>query len=128
MTFIRRNHMSECILGVDIAKKKFDVALLINGKLKHKVFTNDQEGFETLLAWLHKQNVDRTHVCLEASSTYGDGLATSMHDAGHTVSIVNPARIKGFAQRPRTIKLMLALLPGSVLPCTRNPGHRSHRR
>ena len=93
--------MSECILGVDIAKKKFDVALLVNGKLKHKVFTNDQEGFETLLAWLHKQNVDRTHVCLEASSTYGDGLATSMHDAGHTVSIVNPARIKGFAQSER---------------------------
>jgi transposase len=90
--------MSECILGVDIAKKKFDVALLINGKLKHKVFTNDQEGFETLLAWLHKQNVDRTHVCLEASSTYGDELAIYMHDAGHTVSIVNPARIKGFAQ------------------------------
>jgi transposase len=70
--------MSEYILGVDIAKKKFDVALLINGKLKHKVFTNDQEGFETLLAWLHKQNVDRTHVCLEASSTYGDGLATAV--------------------------------------------------
>ncbi len=94
----RRNHMSEVILGVDIAKRKFDVALLINGKLKHKVFTNNQEGFETLLAWLHKQNVDRTHVCLEASSTYGDELATYMHDAGHTVSIVNPARIKGFAQ------------------------------
>ena len=47
MIFIRRNHMSECILGVDIAKRKFDVALLINGKLKHKVFTNDEEGFET---------------------------------------------------------------------------------
>jgi transposase len=89
--------MSECILGVDIAKKKFDVALLINGKLKHKVFTNNQEGFEALLAWLHKQTVDHTHVCLEASSTYGDELATFMHDAGHRVSIVNPARIKGFA-------------------------------
>lgn len=37
-------------------------------------------------------------VSVEASSTYGDELATSMHDAGHTVSIVNPARIKGFAQ------------------------------
>ena len=97
MTTPRRNHMSECILGVDIAKKKFDGALLINGKLKHKVFTNNQEGFEALLAWLHKQNVDHTHVCLEASSTYGDELATFMHDAGHTVSIVNPARIKGFA-------------------------------
>ena len=89
--------MSGSILGVDIAKKKFDVALLINGKLKHKVFTNNEEGFEALLAWLHKQNVDHTHVCLEASSTYGDELAAYMHDAGHTVSIVNPARIKGFA-------------------------------
>ena len=90
--------MSEPILGVDIAKRKFDAALLVNGKLKHKVFTNNEEGFEMLMAWLHKQNVDRTHVCLEASSTYGDELATHMHDAGHTVSIVNPARIKGFAQ------------------------------
>jgi transposase len=42
--------MSEPILGVDIAKKKFDVALLVNGKLKHKVFTNDQGGFAELTA------------------------------------------------------------------------------
>jgi transposase len=98
MTFIRRDHMSECILGVDIAKRKFDVALLINDKLKHKVLTNNEEGFEALMAWLRKQGVDHVHVCLEASSTYGDELATSMRDAGHTVSIVNPARIKGFAQ------------------------------
>jgi transposase len=90
--------MSEPILGVDIAKRKFDVALVTNGKLKHKVFTNNQEGFEALLAWLQKQNVGHVHVCLEASSTYGDELAAYMHDAGHTVSIVNPARIKGFAQ------------------------------
>jgi len=90
--------MSGSILGVDIAKRKFDGVLLINGKLKHKVFTNNEEGFELLMAWLQKQNVDHVHVCLEASSTYGDELATSMHDAGHTVSIVNPARIKGFAR------------------------------
>ena len=90
--------MSEPILGVDIAKKKFDVALLVNGKLKHKVFTNDQGGFAELTAWLTKQGVDHVHVCMEASSTYGDELAIYMHDAGHTVSIVNPARIKGFAQ------------------------------
>jgi transposase len=90
--------MSGAILGVDIAKKKFDAALLINGKLKHKVFTNNEEGFELLMAWLHKQNADHVHVCLEASSTYGDELALYMYDAGHTVSIVNPARIKGFAQ------------------------------
>lgn len=90
--------MTECILGVDIAKRKFDVALLINNKLKHKVFTNTKEGFEMLLSWLHQKNVDHVHVCMEASSTYGDELATYMYDAGHTVSVVNPARIKGFAQ------------------------------
>jgi transposase len=90
--------MPEPILGVDIAKRKFDAALLINGKLKHKVFTNSQEGFRELLAWLKKKEVDHVHVCLEASSTYGDELAAHMHDAGHTVSVVNPARIKGFAQ------------------------------
>jgi transposase len=90
--------MSEPVLGVDIAKKKFDAALLINDKLKHKVFMNNQEGFEELLAWLKKQGTDHVHVCLEASSTYGDELAISMHDAGHIVSVINPARIKGFAQ------------------------------
>ena len=90
--------MSERILGVDSAKKKFGVALLVNGKLKHKVFSNNQEGFEELDLWLKKQGANHVHVCLEASSTYGDELATSMHDAGHSVSIVNPARIKGFAQ------------------------------
>jgi transposase len=49
-------------------------------------------------AWLHKRSVDHAHVCLEASSTYGDELSGYMYDAGHTVSIVNAARIKGFAQ------------------------------
>ena len=91
--------MSEPILGVDIAKKKYDVALLfVNGKLKHKVFKNNQEGFGELSLWLKRQEVDHVHVCMEASSTYGDELATHLYDQGHIVSIVNPARIKGFAQ------------------------------
>ncbi|MBP7526726.1 MAG: IS110 family transposase [Syntrophorhabdaceae bacterium] len=90
--------MSGPVLGVDIAKKKFDAALLVNGKLKHKVFRNDQEGFAELCSWLKKQGIDHVHVCMEASSTYGDELATRLHDQGHAVSIVNPARIKGFAQ------------------------------
>jgi transposase len=91
--------MSEPILGVDIAKKKYDLALLfVNGKLKHKVFKNNQEGFGELSLWLKRQEVDHVHVCMEASSTYGDELATHLYDQGHIVSIVNPARIKGLAQ------------------------------
>ncbi len=90
--------MIEFVLGIDIAKRKFDAALLVNQKLKHKVFTNTREGFSELMGWLKKHGVDHARVCIEASSTYGEELASYLHTAGHTVSIVNPARIKGFAQ------------------------------
>lgn len=90
--------MSETILGIDIAKQKFDVALFIKGKIKNKVLKNNKEGFEILSQWLQKQGVTYVHACLEATGSYGDNLATYLHDTGHLVSIVNPARIKGFAQ------------------------------
>ena len=37
--------MSQIVIGVDIAKKKFDVASLSEGKYKHKTFTNNEQGF-----------------------------------------------------------------------------------
>ena len=37
--------MSEAVLGIDIAKQKFDVALLVEGKTKHKTCRNSAEGF-----------------------------------------------------------------------------------
>jgi transposase len=76
------------VVGVDIAKRKFDVARLVNQNLKHKVFTKNEEGFFELTAWLKKHGVDHARVCVEASSTYGEALATYLHDGGHTVSIV----------------------------------------
>ena len=40
-------------LGIDLAKAKFDAALLTPGsKPKHTTFPNTQEGFEQLAAWL----------------------------------------------------------------------------
>jgi len=90
--------MSKAVLGIDIAKQKFEVALLINNKLKHKVCKNNPEGFDALKIWLEKQKAHTLHACMEATSTYGVELATYLHDLGHTVSIVNPARVKGFAQ------------------------------
>lgn len=44
--------MSEPVLGIDIAKQKFDAALLIGGKLKHKSCKNSTEGFELLSQWI----------------------------------------------------------------------------
>jgi transposase len=50
------------------------------------------------MLWLEKQGIQKVHACLEATGNYGEDLAIYLHEAGHIVSIVNPARIKGFAQ------------------------------
>ena len=44
------------VLGIDLAKKKFDIALLNNSKFKSKVFENNPAGFSALLAWLARHN------------------------------------------------------------------------
>lgn len=90
--------MKTSILGIDISKAKFDVALLVNEKFKFKHFKNDISGFKALDAWLKKREVFDFHACMEATGNYGENLATHLHDNGFGVSVVNPAKIKGFAQ------------------------------
>jgi transposase len=86
-------------LGLDLAKLKFNACLLCeDGKLRHRVFPNTPVGFAQLIEWLGRQQVTRAHACLEATGTYGDSLATYLHEAGHVVSLVNPASIKAYAQ------------------------------
>ena len=91
--------MAPTVLGIDISKKKFHAALMLeNGKTKPKVFSNDPEGFNDLLKWLSRHHVTSIHACMEATSIYGEALAEFLYEAGHIVSVVNPARIKGFAR------------------------------
>jgi transposase len=91
--------MTTAPLGIDISKLKFDACLLRDaGRLRHRVFPNTPAGFAQLSAWLSKHHVERAHACLEATGTYGEALATYLHEAGHVVSVVNPALIKAYAQ------------------------------
>jgi transposase len=90
--------MSAPILGIDVAKQRLEAALLVEGKIKNKSFKNAPEGFEALVGWLRKLGRERVHACLEATGNYGEDVAIFLHETGHTVSVVNPARIKGFAQ------------------------------
>jgi transposase len=43
-------------------------------------------------------SISLLHVCMEATGNYGELLALHLYEAGFMVSVVNPARIKGFAQ------------------------------
>ena len=120
--------MSAPVLGIDIAKQKMEVALLVEGKVKNKAFKNTTEGFETLALWLRRLGIVQVQACLEATGNYGEDLAISLHEAGHSVSIVNPARIRGFAQseliRTKTDKMdagiiarfCLAMKPEAWIP------------
>ena len=85
-------------LGIDIAKLKFNVCLLnALGKLKHKVFPNTTAGFQQLDTWLTKHDAPSAHACMEATGAYGEALALHLYEAGHQVSVINPAAIKAFA-------------------------------
>lgn len=85
------------ILGIDVAKAKLDVALqLVDGKIRSKVVDNTPQGFAVLSTWLNKHGVTGLHVCMEATGIYWEAVAEFLADAGHTVSIVNPAQIKAF--------------------------------
>jgi transposase len=91
--------MTAPALGIDIAKLKFNVCLInSNGKLRHKLFPNTSVGFAQLKEWLSRQDAQTVHACLEATGTYGESLALFLHEAGHRVSVINPAAVKAFAQ------------------------------
>ena len=85
-------------LGIDIAKAKIDVALALNGKFRTKVFANTPSGFTQLDAWLQSYGVAHVHAGMEATNVYWEALAQHLADAGHRVSVINPALIKAHAQ------------------------------
>lgn len=91
--------MSKYYLGIDIAKNKFDVALLIEEKFKTKSFNNSIKGFTALLEWINKHcDCKKLHSCMEATGIYGNLLATFLAEHGCKISVINPARIKGFSK------------------------------
>ena len=101
-------------LGIDVAKAKFDAALLRDGKLAQRTFAMDPAGFAALDRWIHEHGIEQVHACLEATGEYGAALALALYEAGHRVSIVNPARIAAYAKsrlaRTKTDKSDAALI------------------
>jgi transposase len=89
------------IVGIDVSKKKLDVALLTDGKVKSKVVDNTPEGVSVLTQWLvDKQKVvlGEVHACMESTGIYSEPVARALHKLGILVSVVNPNCIKSFGQ------------------------------
>ena len=98
------------ILGIDVSKEKVDVALFQDKQfIGSGQFANTQAGFKKLSTWLKNKGAGQVWACMESTGRYGDGLASYLHQQGHRVSMVNPVRIKKYAesqlQRNKTDKL-----------------------
>lgn len=89
-------------LGIDIAKDRLDVCVRRARGPLAGAFSNDPVGFGKLDRWLKKHKFSQVHACLEATGRYGDGVAEQLHAGGHTVSVINPARLKAYRQATLT--------------------------
>jgi transposase len=85
-------------LGIDLSKETFHAFLLCERADAKKVFPNTPKGFEQLTTWLKNRHAVDVHICMEATGLYWEALALYLHGLEQHVSVVNPARIKAFAQ------------------------------
>lgn len=91
-------------IGIDVAKKKFDVAYLKDKErqtTKTKVLENKPAGFNQLLDWIKKnvsKDFSQVHITLEPTGVYHEALAYFLHDHGFIVNLINPARLPRFAE------------------------------
>lgn len=94
--------MSQAVLGIDIAKRSYQVTLLQDGHTYHHTFRNQADEFAVLVKWLAKHQVSQATACMEATGRYWEGVATHLYQQGYAVSVVNPARIRAYARSKLT--------------------------
>lgn len=84
------------VIGIDVSKLKLDICALFDGKMKKKIFDNNEIGFKQLQGWISKLKLENPHICMESNGCYSEGVADFFHNQNFLVSMVNPLQIKGF--------------------------------
>ena len=90
-------------VGIDVAKAKFDVALLTpEGKYRSKAFPNDLPGYQRFVERLDQHEAREAHLCMEATGAYGRKLVRYLSQHQLLVSVVNPAQVHAFGKTELT--------------------------
>ena len=79
-----------------MSKKKLDVCALFSGKIRKKIVENSASDFKLLHSWLLKNGIENSHICMESTGCYSEGIAEFFHKLGFKISVVNPLQIKAF--------------------------------
>lgn len=82
------------VVGIDVAKDKVDAC--IRSLSRRQTFPSTAEGRRKLVAWLRKHKVGTA--AMEASGGYERDWAKALREAGIEVRIVDPKRVRNFAQ------------------------------
>src|SRR5271154_1445450 len=106
--------MSDAIVGIDVSKETLDAYCARGQRKQGRTFANSPDGWMLVRAWLKAMGSKQAHVCMEATGRHSLGVALALHDAGHVVSVVNPAQIRDFGRtklgRNKTDKVDAALI------------------
>lgn len=84
-------------LGIDVSKKTIDCCLISDSIFYERRFDNTEDGFRRLDDWIQEYTAEAVHCCCEATGVYHEAIAAHLRQK-HTVSIVNPSKIKGFRE------------------------------
>ena len=82
------------VAGIDVAKDKVDVC--IRSLSLRRTFASTAEGRRELASWLRRNKVGKA--VMEASGGYEREWAKALRDAKIEVRIVDPRRVRSFAQ------------------------------
>jgi transposase len=85
-------------LAIDIGKDFFDAGVETGGKRKKAQFKNTRSGMNDLHKWLKKLGVEEVHIFMEATGRYGEQLAVWAYGLGWKVTMINPFRMRRFAE------------------------------
>jgi transposase len=109
-----KKKVSDAIVGIDVSKQFLDANCARGQRKQAKNFQNTSDGWKLMLSWLKAMGSKQARVCMEATGRHSLGVALALHDAGHVVSVVNPAQIRDFARtklgRNKTDKVDAALI------------------
>jgi transposase len=116
------------MLGIDVSKNSLDASISSCNKVRAKSFANSPDGWRHLVDWLISHKIQRVHACLESTGRYSLGIACTLNEAGHVVSIVNPAQIRDFTRtklgRNKTDKIDASHIASTVNCSNPRLGHR----
>ena len=84
----------EHVVGIDIAKDWFDVAVL--GEKCTRQFANTKKGIRELVRWMSP--LQPKLIVVEATGGYEEALVLTLFEAGLPVALVSPQRVRQYAR------------------------------